>query len=122
MQNFIGLDVAISWQLWGSTWQLRDLKCWHLLEDTVNILKQLKMVLGPPEYSAIGYVHKDNLPLGRRYCITHMSFQTFCRKGLMVFSDDFQHFLKIKKKFVEFTKDYLVALTILLGTNPITTT
>ena len=29
----------------------------------------------------------------------------------MVFSDDFLHFLKIKKKIVEFHQNYLVALT-----------
>ena len=29
----------------------------------------------------------------------------------MVFSDDFLHFLKIKKKCIEFTKNYLVAST-----------
>ena len=36
----------------------------------------------------------------------------------MVFSDDFLHFLKIKKTFVEFTREvdqnYLVALTLYL--------
>ena len=34
------------------------------------------------------------------------------QEGLMVFSDDSLHFLKIKKKFVEFTKINLVALTV----------
>ena len=29
----------------------------------------------------------------------------------MVFSDDFLHFLEIKKKMVEITQNYLVALT-----------
>ena len=29
------------------------------------------------------------------------------QEGLMVFFDDFLHFLKIKKKFVEFTKTIL---------------
>ena len=60
----------------------------------------------PPEHFAIGYVHNDNLPLG---AILHynMSSQTILQEGLMVFSDDFLHFLKITKKIVEFTKTIL---------------
>ena len=47
--------------------------------------------------------NNPNIKIGQ-YCIMYnMSFQTI-QEGLMVFSDDFMHFLKIKKKLVEFTK------------------
>ena len=53
----------------------------------------IKIVRSPPEHFAIGYVHNDNLPL------CHSKQLHEC---LVLFSDDFLHFLKIKKKFVEF--------------------
>ena len=40
------------------------------------------------------------------YCITICHYKQL-QEGLMVFSDDFLHFLKIKKTFVEFTKTIL---------------
>ena len=58
----------------------------------------------PPEHFATGYVHNDNLPLGNialQYIIPNKL------EGLMVFSDDFLHFLKIKEKFVKFTRTIL---------------
>ena len=65
----------------------------------------IKIFRSPPEHFAIGYVHNDNLPLCNiaiRIC--HSKQLHEC---LVVFSDDFLHFLKIKKKFVEFTKTIL---------------
>ena len=59
----------------------------------------------PPEHFAIGYVHNDNLAF-RQYCIT-ICHSKQLQEGRMVFSDDFLHFLKIKKKMVEFTKTIL---------------
>ena len=61
-----------------------------------------KNVRSPPEHFAIGYVH--NLPLGNnvlQYIIQKIAGRSD------VFSDDFLHFLKIKKKIVEFTKTIL---------------
>ena len=45
-----------------------------------------------------------------RFCVMRMTLicpSKQLQEGLMVFSDDFLHFLKIKKKFVEFTKTIL---------------
>ena len=59
----------------------------------------------PPNTYAIGYVHNDNLPLGNialQYVI-----QNNLQDDLMVFSDNFLHFLKIKNKIIEFTKTIL---------------
>ena len=59
----------------------------------------------PPNTLAIGYVHNDNLPLGNialQYVI-----QNKFREGLIVLFDDFLHFLKIKKKFDQFTQTIL---------------
>ena len=52
------------------------------------------------EHFAIGNVHCDNLPLG---IVASKQLQ----EGLIVFSDNILHFLKIKKKFAEFTKTIL---------------
>ena len=57
-----------------------------------------------PRTFAIGYVHNDNLPLGN---IALQCHSTQLQEDLMVFSDDSLHFLKIKKKFLEFTKTIL---------------
>ena len=38
----------------------------------------------------------------------------------MVFSDDFLHFLKIKKKILKFTNNYLVTLKMNCLNNPLT--
>ena len=69
-------------------------------------IHNIKMFGVPPEHFAIGYVHNDVLPRG------NINYMTIChskqlQEGLMVFSDDFLHFLKIKKKIVEFTKTVL---------------
>ena len=53
----------------------------------------------PPEHLAIGYVHTDNLPLLNN-CIT-ICHSKQLHECLVVFSDDFLHFLKIKKECVE---------------------
>ena len=41
------------------------------------------------------------------WAILPLSFKTIAGRSLMVFSDDFLHFLKTKKTFVEFTKTIL---------------
>ena len=66
--------------------------------------QNMKMLRVPQKHFAIGYVHNDNLPLGN---IALQCHSQQLEEGLMVFSDDFLHFLKIKKKFVEFTKTIL---------------
>ena len=66
--------------------------------------QNIKM-LGVPQHFAIGYVHNDNLPLGN-ICIT-ICHSKQLQEGLMVFSNDSLHFLKIKKKIVEFTETIL---------------
>ena len=53
--------------------------------------------LESPEHFAIGYV----------FAIGTICHSKQFQEGLMVFSDDFLHFLKIKKKIVEFTKTIL---------------
>ena len=68
-------------------------------------------VWSPPEHFSIGYVNNDNLQLGT--IALQLCHSKQLQEGLMVFSDDFLHFLKIKKKKVEFTKT-LVALTIVI--------
>ena len=66
--------------------------------------QNIKNVRSPPEHFAIGYIHNDNLPLGN---ITLQYHSKQVQEGLTVFSDDFLHFLKIKKQFVKFTKTIL---------------
>ena len=62
----------------------------------------------PPEHFAIGYVHNDNLPRGN---IAHnIQNSKQLQEGLMMFSDDFLHFLKIKNFFCRIHPNYLVAL------------
>ena len=56
-----------------------------------------------PEHFAIGYVHNDNLPRGN-ITICHSNQ---LQEGLMVFSDEFLHFLQIVENIVEFTKTIL---------------
>ena len=58
----------------------------------------------PPKHFAIGNVHSDNLPLGIIALICQLKQ---LQEGLIVFSDNILHSLKIKKKFVEFTKTIL---------------
>ena len=61
-------------------------------ENSQNI--KMFGVTKSPEHFAIGYVHNDNLPLGNialQYVI-----QNNLQEDLMVLSDDFLHFLKIK--------------------------
>ena len=63
-----------------------------------------------PKHFAIGYVHNDILPRGNialQYIHVHVRHSQQLQEGLMVFSDDFLHFLKVKKKMVEFTKTIL---------------
>ena len=50
-----------------------------------------------PEHFAIGFVHNDNLPLGN---IALQCHSKQLQEDLMVFSDDFLHFLKIKIFFL----------------------
>ena len=62
----------------------------------------------PKKHFAIGYVHNENLPLGNialQYVI-----QNNCRKVWWCVSDEFLHFLKIKKKICRIHQNYLVAL------------
>ena len=61
----------------------------------------------PPEHFAICYVHNDNLPRGRCITICHSKQ---LQEGLMVFSNDFLHFLKIKIFFLRIHQNYIVAL------------
>ena len=70
-----------------------------------------KNVRSPPEHFAIGNVHSDNLPLGIIALICHSKQ---LQEGLIVFSDNILHFLKIKKKFVEFTQTVLWLLRLSL--------
>ena len=65
--------------------------------------QNIKLFGVPPNTLHIGYVHVHMciyLPLG------NSAFKQL-QEGLMVFSDDFLHFLKIKKNLVEFTKTIL---------------
>ena len=78
-------------------------KCFNFQEITKH-----KNVRSPPEHFAIGYVHNDNLPL-RQYCIAICHCKQL-QEGLMVFSDDFLHFLQIKIFFFRIHQNYLVAL------------
>ena len=57
------------------------------------------------KHFAIGYIHKDNLPLGN--IPLQFVIQSRLQEGVILFSDDFLHFLKIKKKYAEFTKTIL---------------
>ena len=52
-------------------------------------------------------VHNDNLPLGNIALHYMYVIQNNIAEDLMVFSDDFLHFLNIKKKCLEFTKTIL---------------
>ena len=65
----------------------------------------------PPEHFAIGlYIYKENLPLGN--IALQDVIENKCRKvWLMVFSDDFLHFLKINIFFGQIHQNYLVPLT-----------
>ena len=67
--------------------------------------QNIKMFRVPPENFAIGYVHNDNLPLGNIACHSKQ-----LQEGLMVFSNDYLQFLKIKKKICRIHQNYLVAL------------
>ena len=85
MQNFIELYITINVLL-----TVRS----EMLPFSGNNQKH-KNVRSPPEHFAIGYVHNDNLPLGNiAFAICHSKQ---LQEGLMVFSDDFLHFLKIQK-------------------------
>ena len=95
MQNFIELYVTINALL-----TIRS----EMLPFSGNKQKH-KNVRSPPEHFAIGYVHNDNLPLDNN--ALQYIIQKQLKEGLMVFSDDFLHFLKIKTKFVELTKTIL---------------
>ena len=59
-------------------------------------IKNIKMFVVPPEHFAIAYVHNDIFATGQYYITICHSKQL--QEGLMVFSDYFLHFLKIKKK------------------------
>ena len=48
-----------------------------------------------PEHFAIGYVHNNNLPLGNIALQICHSKQTL-QESLMVFCNDFLHFLKLR--------------------------
>ena len=70
--------------------------------------QNIKIVWSSPEHFAIGYVQNDNLPLENialQYVISKQ-----LQEGLMVFSDDYLHFLKIKNFFCRIHPNYLVAL------------
>ena len=60
--------------------------------------QSIKMFGVPRKHFAIhvGYVHNDNLPL-RNIALQYV-IQNNCMTCLVVFSDDFLHFLKIKEK------------------------
>ena len=59
----------------------------------------------------MGNVHNDNLPL-RNIALQYV-IQNNMHECPVVFSDDFLHSMKIKKKFVEFTQTIkFVALTV----------
>ena len=65
-------------------------------------------MFGVPPNTLPGYVHNDSLPLGiLHYNICHSKKM---QEGLMVFSNDFLHFLKIKKFICRIHQNYLVAL------------
>ena len=72
--------------------------------------QNIKMFGAPRTLCHIGYVQNDNLPLGNIALQLCLSKQL--QQGLMVFSDDFQHFLKIKTKICCILQNYLVALTL----------
>ena len=102
----IQINIFFYEEFYGVVWTINALLtvCSEMLPFSGNNQK-LKNVRSPPEHFAIGYVHNDNLPLGNialQYII-----QTNLQEDLMVFSDDFLHFLKIKKKFVKFTQTIL---------------
>ena len=64
-------------------------------------------------------VHNDNLPLGNiaKLQICHSKQST--RRCDVVFSEDFLHlFLKINKKFVQFTKTDLAAVSFTILISP----
>ena len=75
-------------------------------ENNQNI-KMFGVPPPPPEHFAIGYVHKDNLPLGNIACHSKQ-----LQEGLMVFSNDSLHFLKIKNFFFLNHQNYLMALVL----------
>ena len=75
-----------------------------MLPFSGNIQKH-QNVRSPPEYFPIGNVHNGYFATGQYYITICHSKQL--QEGLMVFSDDFLHFLKIKKKKIEFTKTIL---------------
>ena len=101
MQNFIELYEVMNYYKCPANSSLQNASIFR------NLPKH-KIVRSPPEHFAIGLyvllVHNDNLPLGN-IALQYHSNQL--QEGLLVFSDDFLHFLKIKKKFVEFTKTIL---------------
>ena len=68
--------------------------------------QNIKMFGGPPNTLPIGYILYITIIATGQYCIT-ICHSKQLQEGLMVFSDDFLHFLKIMKKFVEFTKTIL---------------